>query len=416
MLTNVGNLLDWSVGNVMAIGKSYGFRTTLVFEEGNRVRQQSGFAKRREAEDARGKELARFINNRYVLHETMTVDSFYRHWLEEVKRPLLTSDSYQSYKNCVYNYILPVLGHYLLSELAEKHIEGLYRNAVLRSASTAKILKTVVTSSMKYALAEHEISRDPSENVRLPKASSHPVESSIQPETLTEEQVKRLLLASRGTALYLPIIFAVLMGLRRGEIIGLKYGDIDFRKKTIHIQRQLGKLPGNQDNPVLPKTITKQEIPLKTQNSDRILELPELIFMAIMEERHNYEKRRSRRKKEFQDLDYICCSSYGRPRGRTYFWAPFKNLLREQELPDIKWHGLRHTYATFLLKEGCGLRAVSHSLGHKKALFTADFYVDEEVLAQGLCLNEEELLNDEPDDTLFTDIVFTNEDIADLLE
>lgn len=231
-----------------------------------------------------------------------------------------------------------------------------------------------------------------------------------------EEQVKRLLLASRETALYLPVLFAVTMGLRRGEIIGLKYEDIDFHNKTIHIRRQLGKVSGLPQEGLPPKTVTKQEIPLKTINSNRILKLPELVFEAVMEERLRYEKHRSRRKKEFQDMDFICCSSYGRPRSRTYFWAPFKKLLREQNLPDIKWHGLRHTYATFLLNKGCSLQTVSRSLGHSKAYFTADFYVDGQTVAKGLCLEAEELVSAYQDSQESSNIVISDEYIEWLMK
>lgn len=79
------------------------------------------------------------------------------------------------------------------------------------------------------------------------------------------------------------------MGLRRGEIIGLKYSDVGFQRKTIHIQRQLGRPAAISSDELAPKTITKQEIALKTPNSNRILKLPNLVFQAIMEEHAVYE-------------------------------------------------------------------------------------------------------------------------------
>lgn len=95
--------------------------------------------------------------------------------------------------------------------------------------------------------------------------------------------------------------------------VGLKYSDIDYINRTISIERQLGRAVNTKKEDFAPKTFTKQEIKLKTSSSRRELPIPDYVFEAIMEERKLYEKRLSCRKKEFQDLDYICCSSYGRP-------------------------------------------------------------------------------------------------------
>ncbi|MDD4493265.1 MAG: tyrosine-type recombinase/integrase [Eubacteriales bacterium] len=384
MITEMGHLMEWKVGKVIAIGQTYGFRTTLTFEKGKRVRQKSGFLKRKEAEQQRDQVAAGFYSNIYILDESIRAEQFFRFWLEEVKRPLLTNDSYNAYRNCVNNYMIPLLGRFHMTQLEKEHIEALYKKAAERSRSVAKILKTVVTSSMAYAVAEHYLPFDPSAAVLLPKLSQKKRLLPEAPVVLTADQVTQLLYAGMDTSIFLPMLFAVLMGLRRGEICGLKYSDVDFTNRTIHIQRQLGKIPCGKGEESGSKTKTKQEIPLKTPSGNRVLDIPVFVFEEIMEERIRYEKRRSRRKKEFQDLDYICCSSYGRPRGRTYFWSPFKRLLREHGLPDIKWHGLRHTYTTILLKAGCGLLAISHSLGHKKAFFSANVYGDDAILREGL--------------------------------
>lgn len=384
MITEMGHLMEWKVGKVISIDQTYGFRTTLTFEKGIRVRQKSGFLKRKEAEQQRDQVVTQFNSNTYILDESVRAEQFFRFWLEEVKRPLLTNDSYNSYRNCVNNYMIPLLGKFLMIQLEKEHIEALYKKATERSPSVAKILKTVTTSSVSYAVAEHYIAYDPSVAVSIPRTLHKRMILPETPAVLSVEQVTQLLYAGKGTSIYLPMLFAVLMGLRRGEICGLKYSDIDFTNRTIHIQRQLGKIPCSEEGKTGSKTKTKQEIQLKTPSGNRILDIPVLVFEEIMEERIRYEKHRNRRKKEFQDLDYICCSSYGRPRGRTYFWAPFKKLLREHGLPDIKWHGLRHTYTTILLKAGCGLLAISHSLGHKKAFFSANVYGDDAALREGL--------------------------------
>ena len=166
------------------------------------------------------------------------------------------------------------------------------------------------------------------------------------------------------------------MGLRKSEIRGLKYSDIDYSRQTIHIKRQLGKDLSKDQSKLQPKTKTKQEIGLKTSSSDRELDIPDIVFNAIVEERKRYEANRSRRSTTFQDLDYICCSSYGRPRSATYASNQYKALLRDNGLPDIRFHDLRHTYASMLLSEELSVKAVSNTLGHAKSIVTVDVYGD----------------------------------------
>ena len=203
--------------------------------------------------------------------------------------------------------------------------------------------------------------------------------------TLNLEQIVILINASRGTGIYMQVLFAVLMGLRRGEINGLKYGDIDFIRQKLHVSRQLGRAANSDDIVFAPKTRTKQEIKLKTLSSDRVLDIPDFVFEEILKSREQYERNRSRRSKTFQDLDYICCSNYGRPRSMQYHFKPFKEILQKSGLPDIRWHDLRHSYATLLMKNDFNLKAISKILGHAKEIVTADIYVDnQEIIADGV--------------------------------
>ena len=101
-----------------------------------------------------------------------------------------------------------------------------------------------------------------------------------------------------------------------------------------------------------------------------------MVFEAILKERKQYEANRRRRSTTFQDLDYICCSTYGRPRSKNYHWQHYKKLLADNGLPDIRWHDLRSTYCTLLLKNNYSPKAVSKLMGHAKEIITMDVYGD----------------------------------------
>ena len=110
----------------------------------------------------------------------------------------------------------------------------------------------------------------------------------------------------------------------------------------INLERQLGQKINTRKEDFVPKTFTKQEVKLKTFSSQRVLPILDYVLEAILEQRGIYEENR-RKRKNFRDLDYICCSKDGMPRSKSYHWKLYKQLLKDNNLPDIRWHDLRST-------------------------------------------------------------------------
>lgn len=305
----------------------------------------------------------------------------------------MTDNSYVSYRNAIRKHIIPHLGNEKLTKLNRGKVQRLYNEEFKISESVVKLVKTVMNTSMAYALSKNMIASNPAEGVNLPKTNRKEEyrgrEIKIQ-KTLNQTQLETLMEAAKGTPIYLHILFATLMGLRRSEIIALKYSDIDYINRTFQVEHQLGKKPMSKKEDFEPGTYTKQEIPVKTKSSERPSPIPDRLFEAIMEERKRYEKNRNRRKNDkrnpFFDGNYICCSSYGKPRSKDFHWPYFKALLRENGLPDIRFHDLRASYCTILLKNGFSPKAVSKLMGHATEIITIDVYGDKKELI-GDCLD-----------------------------
>lgn len=318
----------------------------------------------------------------------MRVKDFYIMWLEEVKKPMLSYQSFYTYKNCVYNYIIPLYGQLKMDGLTRFHVKRIYIRTYEKSSGVARVIKTVLSSSLKYAKRNHYIVEALVTGLKWDKGLDDEKETT-QKNALDMWAVIKILQRAYETELYLPILLASLMGLRRGEIVGLKYSDVDFENRQLSIQRQLGVLPESVKEEMPLKTYTKQEIPLKTPHSKRKLEMPNIVFEAVLEERVRYERRRNRRKKEFHDLDFIYCSSYGRPRTSGYLSSKLHKFIVENELPYTNWRKLRYTYATTVLDAGYDLQAISNTMGHTKKEFTADVYVDLKQIRKGHALDIE---------------------------
>ncbi len=397
--------VEYHVSSVIQLKDKYGYRVELIFMDGSKVQQQKGgFSTKKEAELARDRTVGELYAGTYVVNDSVKVAEFMNFWLEEdIAKRVRSHETYATYSSIVRNHINPVLGNKKLIEVSRADIQKLYRDKTAYSESVARSLKTVMNTAMKYGVRQKMIAENPAEGISLPKEvkkKGYRIRNIDTQKTLTLEQIYLLLEASKETPIYLQVLFNVLMGLRRSEIIGVKYSDIDYTNRTLHLRRQLGKRINTKKEDFAPKTFTKQEIALKTESSERDLPIPDYVFEAILEQRKVYEKNRARRKEQFQDLGYICCSSYGRPRSKDYHWSYYKKLLKDNNLPDIRWHDLRSTFCTLLLKNDFSSKAVSKLMGHAKEIITMDVYGDNRNIIAD-CIDELQPFIDEviPEDT-----------------
>ncbi len=373
--------IDWTVKPVMRIKNGYGYRVMLRYEDGSvKVQQKAGFASKREAEKARELTIAELHMDKYIVYANVTVKEFMDFWLENgMPKCAGSMNTFDTFKANVENHIKPVLGNRKMKDIRREDIQKLYNMKTAESMAVAHMCKTVLNISFRYAVNMKVIRENPVYGVNLPKyvkAKPYHTRNIESKRTLSMEQVTLLLEKSKNTPIHIMVVLNVLMGLRRSEIIAVKYSDINYVDRTLTVHCQLGKKINSQKEDFAPKTYTKQEVRTKTPSSVRTIPIPDYAFEEIMKEREIYEKNRDRRRSKYQDLGYICCSSYGRPRSKDYHWKYYKKLLSDCGLPDIRWHDLRSTYCTMLLKNDFNPKAVSKLMGHAKEIITVDVYGD----------------------------------------
>lgn len=377
---------DWKVYAVTKIKSMYGFRIKLIYDdETTDVQQKSGFKTKKEANEVRDRVIAELYNHSYVVYSNIKVAEYFNYWLEEVmkKREKFSYNSYMSYRNIIKNYIIPSYGNLKMTSINQAHIRRIYNKVALKSQSIVKLLKTIMNNALEYAKYKNVVSINMAIGVDLPKnikKEPYRILNINSSQTLTIKQTQELIKSAKDTPIYLQILFALLMGLRLSEINGLKYSNIDYVNRKLFIETQLGVDLKKNDTEYKKKTKTKQEVQLKTRNSRRTLDIPDLLFEAILEQKQIYEKNRKRRINDktcpFLDDGYICCSTYGHSRSRGFHQKYYKQLLKDKNLPNIRFHDLRHTYSTILLQSNFNEKAVSQLLGHSSEIITIDVYCD----------------------------------------
>ena len=388
--------IDYKIYNVTTIKKKYGFRVKLLLEDNTEKEvQHAGFEKKNLAEKERNKIIGQLENKTYVVYNNISVEEYLKYWFKyDAPNRIKSYNSYMSYRNAIFNHIIQRIGKVKLLSLSKTIIEKLYKDIFEYSKGVADIVKTVMVSALADAVKNKFIPENVAYNIKLPKTGEEKISENTrekqdikyhtlvinEKETFSIEQIATIIKASKDTPIYLNVLFASLMGLRKSEIIGIKYSDIDFMRKKLKLHIQLGRKIGDTKEDCSPKTLTKQEVKLKTKSSERELDIPDLVFEAILEARALYEQRKRRRKNDktnpFYDGNYICCSTYGRPRSRGFVNDYFKEIKENNNLPDLPWHRLRTTYTTILAKNDFSLKAIAVLLGHSSEIITFENYTD----------------------------------------
>ena len=304
------NYVDWHVKPVMKIKGCYGYRVILKYQDGSeKTQQKSGFQTAREAEKARKETIGELYNGTYIVYVNVSVKDFMEFWLEnDIKARVKSYETYATFSRTVKNHINSALGNRKMDSVAASDIQALYNAMAEYSVPVARMVKTVINISMRYAVEMKVITANPAKGINLPrkvkKLPYHARNIDTQ-KTLTMEQIHVLLEKSKETPIHMQVLFNVLMGLRRSEIIAVKYSDVDYVNRTLRVERQLGIILNSEKGDFAPKTYTKQEICPKTRSSVRELPIPDYVFEAILREQEIYEKNKRRRSSTFQDSGYI---------------------------------------------------------------------------------------------------------------
>lgn len=152
--------------------------------------------------------------------------------------------------------------------------------------------------------------------------------------------------------------------MRRGEILGLKWGDIDSENKTIHVQRSLAYIPNK--GYVLTST--------KTRNSNRIIPISDLVVNELIKYRKQQEIYKEQLGKQYQDEDFVICTETGSKHDPRNVLRAFKRLITTSGVTKIRFHDFRHTHASILISSGVDVEKVSKRLGHANVKIPLETY------------------------------------------
>ncbi len=302
--------------------------------------------------------------------ESYTVGQWMDVWFEYYAKIKVRVSSHKTYEGYIKNHIKPNIGTIPLTKLTTLDVQMMYQKLLTGgrvdrlesqnqpkglSAKTVRNLNQIISSAMKLAMEQKLISHNPADGCALPRVEHREM------KTLPAEQLAAFLNEAKKTGTYEMYYLDLATGMRRGELLGLKWEDIDFDHGVIHIRRQVARLNG-----------VVQEAPLKTKNSYRNISIG-ADAVELLKQKKEQDNGKS---------VYVFPSPTGGPLAPDSVLHMLHRVLERAGLPKIRFHDLRHTFATLALQNGVDIKTISGMLGHFSAGFTLDTYAHVTTAAQ----------------------------------
>ena len=289
----------------------------------------------------------------------ITLDEYLYKWLQTARIALRPKTSSQ-YEHLIGKHILPRIGKVSLKDLRLIDIEKFYGEMALEGIGirTIRITHNILHQALGKAVKYNLILANPAHGAALPRYKSGEM------KVLDEAQITQLLVAAQDSPYLALYQLAITTGMRQGEILGLKWTDLQWQSGILHVQRQAQDIRGQG-------TIFQEP---KTRAGRRTIKLGESTLQALRVHRQRKQVQKLVAGQRWKDHDLIFPSSAGTPLDPSNLRLDFYQVLEKAGLPKVRFHDLRHTAASLMLNHGIPVIVVSKMLGHSKPSITLDIY------------------------------------------
>lgn len=288
-----------------------------------------------------------------------TVAAFLDRWLEDVVRPAKAPKTAATYADIVRLHLKPGLGRHELAKLTPQHVAALLKAKTDAGLSPRMVhhVRAVLRCALNQALRWGLVGRNVAALVEPPRQ----VRSEVQP--LTPAEARDLLAAVEGDRMAVLFRVALTLGLRQGEVLGLRWEDIDLDRRALKVRRALQRIDGK---------LTLKEP--KTEKSRRTLTLPPSLVAALRAHKVRQLEERLLAGDRWQDHGLAFPSTIGTPTDARNVIRSWHRVQAANGLPRRSFHSTRHAAASLMLAEGVPVKVVQEVLGHSLLSTTADIY------------------------------------------
>ena len=341
-------------------GSSYSYIVRVKDPETGKSKQKwiSGFDTKEEAKSARDKARTESRDGVFVSPTKITVQEHFEEWWE-IKRTKVKPTTAENYRFILDRYILPKFGSQLLKDLSSAKIEKVFIELIQDlSESTVRLVSIVLSQGLERAVKERRIAFNPAKGIERPKGRKR----SVTPYTSNE--LKALLESLESHRLFAFFRLLAYTGARRGEILALRWSDLDFDKATLSISKNRTRLG---------KSVIEQDS-TKGGDGKRLVQLDSETLRLVRDHRRRQIEERMKAGSLWQEADFIFTQENGLPLDPSTPYQLFKKTAKRLGLRSESLHSIRHLHATELLNSGAGVHLVKDRLGHSDISTTLRIY------------------------------------------
>ncbi|MEW8958893.1 MAG: site-specific integrase [Moorella sp. (in: firmicutes)] len=320
---------------------------------------------KKEVFDKLAKAKAELQQGTFVEPTRVTFGEWLQVWLEEYKKPAVRPSTWVSYEQTIRNHIQPSLGHILLQQLKPHQLQRLYNQKLAEGLSnrTVRLIHVVAHAALKQAVKNGLIARNVAE------ATSPPGVKKREIRVLTLEEQHRFLEAAKGERLYTAFLLALASGVRLGELLGLRWQDVNWERGGISVNQALQRVRGK------PGEKSRLDfLPPKTSAGRRFIPLPEEAIKALKRWKVFQTEERLKAGPLYEDNGLVFTTEIGKPIDPRNLLRTFYCIVKRAGMEHFNFHALRHTFATRLLELGEHPKVVQELLGDSQITVVLDTY------------------------------------------
>ncbi|MGI2709009.1 MULTISPECIES: site-specific integrase [Bacillus cereus group] len=323
--------------------------------------RRRGFSSKREAEEEMVKLKAEVLNNEFISTSKMTYRTYMNQWFKEREFSIQES-TYEMNLGYYKNIIQPRLGHLDLQQMTPVLLQNFVSNLVSEkrySSYTIHLIFRIVSVSLKKAKILKLIKEDPTVGITLPKLPKKEIKVwTIEEVNFFLQESKKLDALTRH---FIAFSIAIQTGMRQGEILGLRWQDIDFENGIIYVRQTITRA-------------AKVKSGAKNASSIRSIHIPTGLIEELKERKQRIDLERLLAGDKYQDFDLVVCTQEGKPILPRNLRVAFHSLSDKLGLPYIRFHDLRHTHATILIQRNVNVKLIADRLGHTDIQTTLNTY------------------------------------------
>ena len=355
---------------------SWYHRIKLLQEDGTTIySKKGGFATAKEAEISYHKYEEEYKKAYRAYHISSSTDfelkDYLVYWLEEIYSARIENTTRMLASYVLYDLVIPNMNQGIkLRYVNSEYLDALLETVSKACESAGNKGREILNIALKDAVAQGYLNRNPVPDTKPYRRRKPKI------IVLSKERMRLFLEKASENNWYLEILLGLFMGLRKGEISGLKFCDFDVKNRTVRISRQVTADPVvlNGDSKITKYQLVEKAP--KTENSYRTLRVPGAIMDEVLERKRQNDLRKEQLGEQYIDRDYISCAANGLPHSASSLNNALSKLCSRNGLPHLTVHSLRHMYATILTEQGVPLMKVSALLGHSSIHTTFEYYCE----------------------------------------